>query len=81
MSAWPGYQSVKKVYALPIAEVQEVGHERFIWVINNGVRQRFIPSEPGLASRAVVGAYAIIYEDGFRSISPADIFNKGHRRI
>ena len=41
-------------------------------------REPFVPTEPGMAKRAEVGGYAILYPDGFKSISPQKQFEEGY---
>ena len=41
----------------------------------------FHPTEPAMAARAEVGGYAVIYEDGYKSISPKKAFEEGYKLI
>jgi len=43
--------------------------------------ERFDPTEPAMARRAEVGGYAVVYEDGFKSISPKKAFEDGYTRV
>lgn len=76
MSDWPKYESHKVVQAMPITGITPDG------VVLVGARHEpFYPTEPGMAARAEIGGYAVIYEgDGFRSISPKKAFEEGYKR-
>jgi hypothetical protein len=76
MSDWPRYVSHKEVRAMPITGVTHTG------TILVGSRHTvFQPTEPAMAARAEVGGYAVIYSDGFRSISPKKAFEDGYTRM
>lgn len=76
MTDWPKYVSHKIVSALPITGITPGG------VILVGAHHiPFEPTEPAMAKRAEVGGYAVIYEDGFRSLSPKKVFEEGYKRF
>ena len=78
---WPKYTSHKVVQAAKIVSIHndfgEGGH--FLWVDpGTSVLEKFTPTEPAMLDRAQVGGYAVVYEDGFRSVSPKEPFESGH---
>jgi hypothetical protein len=77
MNDWPEYVSHKVVRAAKIVGITDTG---VIMVDpfdgNNAVP--FEPTEPGMSKRANVGDWAMLYPDGFKSISPAKAFEEGY---
>lgn len=66
---WLKYQSHKVVEA---ARIVEIGSNGTIYVEPHpGQREVFDPTEDAMCKHAVVGAWALKYPDGFRSIHPA----------
>lgn len=83
MSDWPYYESHKVVQAARIVAIELRPTGRLILVRADGCDdelQEFRPSVPGMADKAEVGGYAVLYPDGFRSISPARQFEEGYTR-
>jgi hypothetical protein len=87
---WPKYESHKIVQAAVIVWVGKSapdgtdGDETLISVEPHGQagpRIYFEPTEPAMAARAEVGGYAVIYEDGFKSVSPKLAFEAGYTRV
>ena len=76
MPYWPKYQSHKIVEAMPITGISPGGA-----VVVGPRHEAFYPTEAGMASRAEVGDYAIVYPDGFKSISPKAAFEDGYTRL
>jgi hypothetical protein len=83
-SGMPLYQCHKRVSALRIAKIE---HEE-----GDDAGAIFTPTEDGHAPFHVdhqylvrhqpqVGGYYVVYEDGYRSYSPAAAFESGYRRI
>ncbi len=83
----PKYQSHKKVWALKIKSIEDKGE-------NRDIRGNFVitPEEDGYAPFRVdadymnkhkpqVGGYYVVYEDGYKSWSPADAFEAGNTLI
>jgi hypothetical protein len=83
---WPEYESHKVVRAARIVRIHEPdGHnttrlfevqpepDDLTWEV-------FLPSVPAMGERAAVGDFAVLYPDGFRSISPAKAFEEGYTR-
>ena len=81
---WPKYESHKIVQAATIVGVARDDEDRkVIWVRPDpeSEPERFEPSVHAMAGTAEVGAYAITYPDGFKSISPKKAFDEGYRKI
>lgn len=83
---WPQFVSHKIVRATPIVFIEEVtvdevieGKFRALFIEPEGHHRQFFPSEPGMLNRAQIGWMAVIYEDGWRSVSPKESFDKGHK--
>lgn len=81
-SLWPCFVSHKTVKAAPIAFIVEGGGVLSILVKPYGDDrvERFEPTEPAMIARAEVGGYAVVYEDGFKSVSPKAPFEAGYTR-
>ncbi len=84
----PRYQCHKKVWAFKIAALKDPtkpGEE------SDGSRI-IIPADPGYAPfrvdhayvtkhKPVEGGYYVVYEDGYKSFSPAKVFEDGYAKI
>lgn len=83
MSEWPKYESHKVVQAARIVSVA-MHHDgsRTIFVRAEGdeLAERFEPSVPAMAEKAEVGGFAVVYPDGFKSISPERAFIEGYTK-
>jgi hypothetical protein len=79
-SKWPEYISHKIVRAAPIWEIIDAGGELAILVKPYGDHtvERFYPTVLSMVRHAEVGWYAVVYSDGFRSISPKEAFDAGY---
>lgn len=73
MTTWPAYKSIKYVRAMPITAITP---DKTILV--GPLRTPFYPTVPSMVSQAQVGGYAVIYADGYQSISPAKAFEDGY---
>ena len=82
-SDWPVYESHKVVWAAKIVAVHDLEGIRTIMVRpeNSLEVEPFHPTEPAMMLRAEVGGYAVLYPDGYKSISPAKAFEEGYTRI
>lgn len=84
MTDWPEYESHKVVRAAKITRIvtNDAGEIIDLVVLpEDGVtRERFMPTEPAMLKRAEVDGYAMLYPDGFKSISPAKAFEEGYTR-
>lgn len=80
-STWPAYVSHKVVRAAQIVAVDRSKDPAVLMVQaddDSAIPEVFVPTEPGMANRAEVGGAAVVYEDGFRSISPQKAFEDGY---
>lgn len=73
----PAYQSHKRVWALKIKEVRgniiipaDEGYAQF--EVTDGYLSKHEPKD---------GGYYVVYEDGYKSFSPAEAFEGGYTRI
>lgn len=80
--AWTRYTSHKVVQAAPISEIAEINGKLHVLVkpYDDHTVVRFEPTEPAMLAHAEVGGYAVIYADGFKSISPKQVFEEGYTR-
>ncbi len=73
---WPRYQSHKVVRAAEIIGIVQDGKTL---VVKPGEDQEEIsPTEPGMWRRAKLGDYAVVYDDGYTSVSPRGAFQDGY---
>jgi hypothetical protein len=82
--SWAQYASRKVICAAPIIGVVHdcTGGIAYALVdVGDGNREQFRASHNDMMQTASMGKWAIIYPDGFRSISPADAFEDGYVRI
>ena len=86
----PKYRCHKEVWALKIAaikEVREIGGimiPRFhavITPVENGYAPFEVSVEFMEKHKPYVGGYYVVYEDGYKSFSPAAAFDSGYTRI
>ena len=84
----PKYQSHKEVWALKILEVRDDTPPN---QESDGSRT-IVPADEGYAPFRVergyvqkhnpkAGGYYVVYKDGYKSWSPAEVFESGHTRI
>lgn len=74
MSNWPEYVSHKVIRAMPITDILPDGT-----ILVGDDRELFEPTVPAMADKAEIGGYAMLYPDGFKSISPRKAFEDGYR--
>jgi hypothetical protein len=88
----PLYQSHKKVWALKIASIEFDREKADAENRETDGSALITPSEPGYAPFKVdaayvkkhapqAGGYYVVYQDGYKSWSPADVFEAGNTRI
>jgi hypothetical protein len=79
---WPEYVSHKVVRAAKIVRISDDGEGGTYLVVSPapGFEEPFHTTEPAMMARAEVGGYAVVYEGGFRSVSPAKAFEEGYTR-
>lgn len=84
MINWPEYVSHKVVRAAKIVAIEQRGDRKIIYArpageeLDNGGIEEFEPTVPGMADKAEIGGWAMLYQDGFKSISPARAFVEGY---
>jgi len=84
LALWPKYESHKIVAAAVIVGIVRGAGGRITLMVkpeDETLPEPFWPSEAAMAERAEVGGYAVIYEDGFRSVSPGPAFTNGYTRM
>lgn len=81
--AWNEYRSHKIVRAAPIVSIGRNNEDaRAILTVDGGSgSEPFTPNVEEMANKASVGDYAVIYEDGYRSVSPKAAFESGYTAI
>lgn len=79
MSDWPKYQSHKIIQAKPIIGFDRRDTGGAVCAIVEG-GETFTPNQMGMLEGARVGDYAMLYPDGYKSISPKDVFEEGYTR-
>ncbi len=85
----PRYQCHKKVWALKIKSVSlldsNVGHESdgtaTITPEDDGYSPFTVSRDFVTKHRPVAGGYYVVYDDGYKSFSPAKAFEEGYTRL
>lgn len=85
----PKYRCHKEVWALKIAGIQAApnpkGHEsdgsRLLVPADDGYAPFFVSGDYMRKHAPKVGGYYVVYNDGYKSFSPADAFEEGYARI
>lgn len=81
MSDWPKYESHKIVQAAKIVafDTRDTGG-RICAIVDPGTGELevFKPTVAEMLEKAEFGSWAMLYPDGFRSISPAKQFEDGY---
>ena len=81
----PKYKCHKEVHALKIKDIQGINQDP----ITNPI---IVPEDEGFAPfqveveyltkhKPVIGGYYVVYADGYKSFSPADVFEDGYTRF
>lgn len=80
MNDWPKYESHKIVQAAKIIGIVGHGAELHLLVAptDNASCESFQATEPSMTARAKIGDWAMLYPDGFKSVSPAKAFEEGY---
>ena len=81
MSDWPEYESHKVVRAARIVgfDTRDTGGRVCAIVeLPDGSREPFKPNVAEMLDRAMIGDWAMLYPDGYRSISPKRAFEAGY---
>ena len=82
MSDWPEYESYKIVRAAKIVNQERDVSGEVVSVevaLPDGSKEWFQATVPAMTAKAQIGDWAMLYPDGFRSISPARAFEDGYR--
>jgi hypothetical protein len=74
----PKYQCHKKVWALKIAGISLNGELAFA---DDGYAPILMPKDWLDKHNPEVGGYYVVYQDGYKSFSPAQAFEEGYSRI
>lgn len=88
----PQYQCHKKVWALKIAEVkdsnegiqpldQEYSGDRILVFADDGCAPLRVDQSFAQKHKPQAGGYYVVYEDGYKSFSPAKAFEDGYTRL
>lgn len=88
----PHYQSHKTVHAFKIAGIQEDSERASVEKRETSGGAWITPEEKGFLPFHVsmeymdkhcpeVGGYYVLYQDGYESFSPSDVFEEGYTRI
>lgn len=85
----PRWQCHKVVHAAKIAMVARLADGGFKLALEGGyeveVSHSYVGRAPtginGGGAPALVGGYYVVYEDGYRSWSPAETFEQGYSRL
>lgn len=85
MTDWPEYESHKVVRAAKIVWVglSAPGNAEIVIAVEpeeGASREYFEPTVPAMKEKAEVGGYAMLYPDGFKSISPQKAFEEGYTK-
>jgi hypothetical protein len=92
--AMPAYKSHKTVYALKIRMIEDItsggSYLHFEDIVSSDVRHvpvllRYAPLYAGMdyisKHNPQPGGYYVVYEDGYKSWSPAEAFENGYTKI
>jgi hypothetical protein len=78
----PRYRSHKEVWALKIKAIEVLDHGgAVITPEESGYAQFGVGSAYVAKHQPKAGGYYVVYEDGYKSFSPADAFEGGYTRI
>jgi hypothetical protein len=85
MTEWPRYESHKIVQATSITLIDKdaIDGSTVLFVHPDPAQPSVIfqPTEPAMAARASIGDYAVVYSDGYKSVSPKKAFDEGYTRV
>jgi hypothetical protein len=79
----PKYKCHKVVHALKIAGLSEQERDgtRYMTPADEGFADIRLDGEFVNKHKPVVGGYLVVYEDGYKSFSPAQAFEEGYTRL
>lgn len=83
MREMPRYQSHKKVWALKIAKLEEPlpSGDCMFTPADEGYGAIFLPKDYMQKHQPKEGGYYVVYEDGYKSFSPAEAFESGYTEV
>ncbi len=82
MGELPRYQCHKKVWALKIKSIELRSDGTSIIVPEDDRYARFSVENSYIMKHGpITGGYYVVYEDGYKSFSPAPAFEEGYTRI
>lgn len=84
----PRYECHKKVWALKVKEVKSTGtpeqeSDGSAWIVpaDDGYGKFKVDRDYVTKHKPEAGGYYVVYEDGYKSFSPAKAFESGYTRI
>lgn len=78
----PRYRSHKEVWALKIRRIESAALDgTTIYFVDEGYMPVTVPAEMFTRYTPVEGDYLVVYDDGYKSISPAKAFDEGYKLI
>jgi hypothetical protein len=84
----PRYKCHKEVWALKIADVidptkpgNESDGSRLLTVADKGFDTIRVPADYVRKHNPQPGGYYVVYKDGYKSFSPADVFEDGYTKV
>jgi hypothetical protein len=77
----PRYQSHKKVWALKIKKVDVGGLHSRMFFEENGYAPTTVETAMFARYTPIRGDYYVVYDDGYKSISPAKAFEEGYTLV
>lgn len=77
----PQYQSHKKVWALKIKDVRQRPDGAILYIEDPGFASIKVDQTYIERNHPKAGGYYVVYEDGYKSFSPAQAFESGYTRI
>jgi hypothetical protein len=83
---WPQYKSHKLVRAAQIIDIERGtgGYAKVLIKVRatpDAELELFESTVPSMKDKAEIGGYAVVYDDGFCSISPQAAFEGGYRLV
>lgn len=82
MSEMPRYKCFKEVWALKIQEIRrQLDGDGLLVPSEEGFALLWVPIEYLQKHNPQPGGYYVVYQDGYKSYSPAEAFEAGYERI
>jgi len=79
----PTYKCFKEVRAGQIQRIERAGNDYDVYmsVVAHGDAVERVTHDWLVKFQPQVGGYVLLYEDGYRSYSPADVFEAGYAKV